>query len=118
MRTVDTDPQVASVGATEKSLKKSGKKYKKAIVPLVSAEAALTNDFKIGFFKLIGDAQGKVLGAAMVGPHAAEVTQEVALAIRHNLPVIQIASAPHVYGEWGNLVKNAARKLLVEGKKS
>lgn len=116
MRMVDTDPQVAAVGYTEEELKKRGRRYKKAIVPLGSVNASITNDFKIGFLKVMSDVQGKVLGATMVGPNAADVMQEVALAVRHGLPVVQIASTPHVAGEWGALVKEAARKLLIEGK--
>ena len=58
------------------------------------------------------DSQGKVLGATMVGPNAADVLQELALAIRHQIPLIQVASTPHSASAWTNLVKTAARKLL------
>ena len=112
MRTLNTNPEIATVGRTEDELKKQSKKFKKVIVPLSDATASTTSDFRIGFLKIITDHQGKVLGATMVGPRAAECLQEIALAIRHNLPLIQIASTPHPSNAWSALVKIAARKLL------
>lgn len=112
MEVVNTNPQVVSVGLTEEMLKKKSRKYRKTLVPLSSTMAAVTNDFKIGFLKVMADREGKVVGASMIGPHAADVAQEVSLAIRHGLPLIQIASTPHANGEWNNIVKVAARKLL------
>jgi len=116
MRITDTDPQIAPVGLSEDDLMKRAKKYRKAAVPLSAAMASTTADNKIGFLKVMADHQGKVLGATMVGPHAADVLQEIALAIRHGLPLVQVASTPHPAEEWGNLVKIATRKLLT-GKK-
>ena len=112
MEVVNTNPQIASVGMTEDMLKKKSRKCRKVLVPLSAVNASITGDFKIGFMKILADSQGKVLGASMIGPHAADIMQEVALAIRHGLPLIQIASTPHVSNEWGDIVKIAARKLL------
>ena len=112
MRTVDTKPQIASVGMTEDDLAKSSKKYKKVVVPLTATVAATTSGKVDGFIKIMADNQGKILGAVMMGPHATDVLQEIALAIRHNLPLVQVASTPHPAEEWGNLVKIAARQLI------
>ncbi len=113
MRITDTDPQVASVGKTESELAAKKRKYKRALVPLSNVSASTTADFRIGFLKILADTQGKVLGATMVGPHAADVLQEISLAIRHGLPLVQIASAPHPASEWTAIVRVAARKLLL-----
>ncbi len=112
MQVVNTFPQIANVGLTEDELKKKRRRYQKALVPLSTTDAAYTDDYKIGFLKIIVDGQGKVLGASMIGPHAADILQELALATRHGLPVIQVASTPHASGEWSNIVKIAARKVL------
>lgn len=112
MEVIDTYPQIANVGMTEKALRQEKRKFHKAVIPLSMAAAAETDDFRIGFIKILVDAQGKILGASIVGPHAAIVLQELALAIRHNLPLVQVASTPHVGSEWNNLVKIAAKKLL------
>lgn len=112
VRVTDTDPQVASVGVTEVELKKKKRAYKKVLVPLGAVTAANTSDFKVGFIKMMANAQGKVLGATVVCPNATEVIQELSLAVRHSLPLVQIASAPHVVGSWGELVHVAAKKML------
>ena len=112
IRVTDTDPQVASVGLSEDDLAKQAKKYKKAAVPLSAVIASVKHRKRIGFLKIMTDGQGKVLGATMVGPNAADVLQELALAIRHQIPLIQVASTPHSASAWTNLVKIAARKLL------
>lgn len=113
MRVVDTDPQIAAVGKTEFELAAKKRKYKRVFVPLSNISASTTADFRIGFLKILADSQGKVLGATMVGPHAADVLQELALAIRHDLPLVQIASTPHPANEWSAIVKLAARRLLL-----
>ena len=113
MDIVNTSPQIASVGVKECELKKKPRKYCKTVVPLSATSVAMTEDFKIGFLKLIADGQGKLMGASMIGPCASDVLQELALAIRHGLPVIQVASTPHASSEWSNIVKIAAKKLLI-----
>ena len=112
MRVVNAYPQIASIGMTETELKKKNRKYLKALVPLSATNAALVNDYKIGFIKLMADVQGKLLGAAMIGPDAASAMQELALALRHDIPLIQVAGTPHPNASWNNLIKIAARKVL------
>ena len=117
MRVTDTNPQVASVGITEEIAIKEKKKYKKAVVPLSAADVSTTEDFRIGFIKILADLQDKIIGATLVAPHAADTMQELALAIRHGLPLVQVASTPHPANEWSNLIKIAARKILLSASK-
>lgn len=112
MRVVNTMPEVATVGLNEDDMARRAKKYKKIMIPLSAISASVTADFRIGFLKLLADHQNKVLGATMVGPCAALILQEVALAIRHNLSLTELASTPHAANDWGAIVKIAARKLL------
>ena len=51
-------------------------------------------------------------GATMMAPNAAANLQEVALCIRHGLSVVEVASTPHPNGEWGELIRLAAKKLI------
>ncbi|MBQ8992264.1 NAD(P)/FAD-dependent oxidoreductase [Candidatus Saccharibacteria bacterium] len=112
MRTVNTNPQIATVGMTEDDLTKRDLKYNKAMLPLSAASAAVTKDMKLGFIKMLSNSQGKILGATMMAPNAAACLQEVALCLRHGLSVVEIASTPHPNGEWGELVRLAAKKLV------
>ena len=111
IRVTDTDPQVAVVGKTEDDLVKSGKKYQSAVIPLSRVAAANVQDFRMGFIKMLSSHDGKILGATMMAPGAAEAIQEVAVMIRHNFSLIEIASTPHVAMGWSELVRQAAREL-------
>ena len=112
MWVTDTNPQIVSVGMTEKEIAKKTKKYKKVLVPLSAVQASITSNFRIGFLKLIADNQGKLISATAVCPNAEEVLQEAALLIRHKLPLTQIASTPHPTGSWTELLKIGAKQLL------
>lgn len=111
-RVVNTNPQIATVGMNEDDLMKRDMKYSKVMLPLSAAPASITADMKLGFIKLLTNAQGKILGATMMAPNAAANLQEVALCVRHGLSVVEIASTPHPNGEWGELVRLAAKKLI------
>ena len=55
---------------------------------------------------------GKILGATIMAPGAAEIIQEVAVMVRHGFSVVEIASTPHVASSWSDLVRLAARELI------
>ena len=112
IRVVNTDPQIATVGMNEDDLVKRDLKYSKAILPLSAVSAATVKDFKLGFVKMLSNSQGKILGATMMAPNAVANLQEVALCIRHGLSVVEIASTPHPNGEWSELIRLAAKKLV------
>ncbi|MBQ3441407.1 NAD(P)/FAD-dependent oxidoreductase [Candidatus Saccharibacteria bacterium] len=111
-RTVNTNPQIATVGMTEDDLVKRDLKYNKAMLPLSAVTASVTSDLKLGFIKMLSNSQGKVLGATMMAPNAAANLQEIALCIRHGLSVVEVASTPHPNDDWGELVRLAAKKLV------
>ena len=112
IRAVNTNPQVATVGMNEDDLIKRDIKYNKAMLPLSAVSASATSDFTLGFIKMLSDSQGRILGATMMAPNAVTNLQEVALCVRHGLSVIEIASTPHPNGEWSELVRLAAKKLI------
>ncbi|MBQ3410057.1 NAD(P)/FAD-dependent oxidoreductase, partial [Candidatus Saccharibacteria bacterium] len=110
-RIVNTVPQVACVGLTEEDCKKRKLKYRAALVPIAQISAANTEDFSVGFVKMLANRDGKILGAAVVSPQADVVIQEIALAMKAELKPIDIASTPHVAGAWAEAVRLAARRL-------
>lgn len=111
VRVTDTDPQVAVVGLTQDDLEKRGRKYKSAIIPLSKVPAANVQDFRMGFIKMLTSHDGKILGATLMAPNAVDAISEVAVMIRHNFSVLEIASTPHVAMGWSELVRQAAREL-------
>ncbi len=113
IRVTDTDPQIAVVGLTEDDLVKRGRKYRSTVIPLSRVIPANTQDFRMGFIKMIAGADGKILGAAMMAPDASTAIQEVAVMIRHNFSILEIASTPHPAMSWSELVRQAARELAM-----
>ncbi len=113
-RIINTDPQIAVVGLTEDDLNKRARKYNGIVIPLSDVIASRTNDFRMGFIKMLASKDGKILGATIMAPNAAEIIAEVAVMIRHNFSVMEIASTPHVATSWSDLVRIAARELAAK----
>ena len=77
-----TDPEVAWVGLTEDEAKKDGKKVGKGRFPWAASGRSLSLGRDEGLTKILFDPDnGRVLGGAMVGPHAGDLIAEIALAI-------------------------------------
>jgi len=111
IRVTNTFPQVASVGATEDDCIKRDIKFKKSLTALSRVPAAAINGFEVGFVKMLATKQGKLLGATIVAPEAELMIQEIAVAIRHNLSIVDLASTPCVKLAWSELIRRAAKKL-------
>lgn len=82
-----TDPQVGRVGLTEDEARGAGEhNLQVSHLPMSRVDRAVTENSTEGFVKLI--TRGRhILGAQIVGPAAGEMTQQVALAMHHRLPV-------------------------------
>lgn len=115
VRITKTRPEVAVVGLNENDLIRRDRKYKKVVVPFSEILASKINNFDYGFVKLLIDRNYRILGATIVAPNASLIAGEIALAIRHNFTVLEIASTPHTINSYNYAIKLAARKLL--GKK-
>ena len=75
-------PQVASIGLTEKGAKEQGLKYKVSKFPFSASGKAMAVNHPEGFVKLIVDEQyGEILGAHIIGSYATELIAEYELAI-------------------------------------
>ena len=111
IRCTHTTPGIASVGLTESQCKKSHQKYQKTFVPLSLISASNTANFRVGFLKLLVDQQKKIIGATLMCPNAELIIEELALAVRHRLSAIEIASTPHVSSSFSELVRLAAKTL-------
>ena len=72
-------PQVASVGYTERALKEKGMEYKVGKLPFVANGKAVASNEKEGFVKTLIGKHGELLGAHIVGTHATELIHEYVL---------------------------------------
>ncbi len=72
-------PQVASVGYTERELKVKGIEYSVGKLPFTANGKAVASNEKEGFVKTLMGKHGEMLGAHIVGTHATELIHEYVL---------------------------------------
>ena len=77
-----THPEVASVGLTEEQVKASGDAYNVGTFPFAASGRALAANDTDGMVKIIAHADSdRILGCHIVGPSAADLVQQVAIAM-------------------------------------
>ena len=77
-----THPEVAAVGKTEQELKVEGVDYKAGTFPFAAIGRALASGETEGMVKILSDADSdQILGAHVVGPSAADLVQQIVIAI-------------------------------------
>ena len=77
-----THPEVAAVGKTEQELKADGVDYKTGVFPFVASGRALASNDSDGMVKLLAHAEtDRILGCHIVGPSAADIVQQVVIAM-------------------------------------
>ena len=104
-----TDPEVAWVGLTEEDAKKEGIDYGKAVFPWAASGRALGLDRSEGVTKLLFDEKTeRLLGAAIVGPHAGDLIAECALAIEMGSTATDIGLTVHPHPTLSETVAMAA----------
>lgn len=116
IRSVHTFPEVAVVGLNEDDLAKRDRKYKKCVVNFEGFAISNIESFHHGFVKIITDKSNRIIGATIVAPNANLMASELALAIRHGLTAIELASTPHIYNSYSYAIKIAAKGLAVSKK--
>ncbi|MEA3189115.1 MAG: hypothetical protein QOD99_2945 [Chthoniobacter sp.] len=111
-----TEPQVASVGFTEKELLPTGAEYRTAQYPFSDHGKSMVIGETDGFVKLIaGQADGEILGAAVVGPHASELIHEIAVAMHFHATVQDLAAVPHYHPTLSEIWTYPAEELALSG---
>ena len=93
-----SDPEVAECGANERELRAGGISFLTAKYPFNDHGKSLCMGETDGFVKLISAEQGgEILGAAVVGPHAAELIHEIVVAMRFRATARQLSEIPHYH---------------------
>ncbi|RZN56543.1 MAG: dihydrolipoyl dehydrogenase [Candidatus Methanomethylicota archaeon] len=101
---VYSDPEIAIIGEKEGDI--IGK------FPFISCGRAWTIDKTEGFLKIIGDKNGKVIGAQIVGANASEIISEISLAISSSLKIEDICHTVHPHPTLSEVVLEASRASL------
>jgi dihydrolipoamide dehydrogenase len=77
-----THPEVAAVGKTEQELKADGTPYKAGVFPFAASGRALASNDSDGMVKILAHADtDRILGCHVVGPSAADLVQQVVIAM-------------------------------------
>jgi len=104
-----THPEVGVVGLSESEAKEKGFAVKTARFPLQAIGIAQAYAAEGGFAKLIAEKEtGEVLGAAVVAPHAADVVQEAALAMKQECCIEELAETIHSHPTFSEILMEAA----------
>ncbi|AXI24289.1 dihydrolipoyl dehydrogenase [Cardinium endosymbiont of Sogatella furcifera] len=101
-------PEVASVGYTEKAAKEAGYKVKVGTFPFSASGKAHAAGAPEGFVKVIFDAEyGEWLGAHMVGAHVTEMIAEVVVARKLETTAYEIQNSTHPHPTMSEAIMEA-----------
>ena len=88
-----TDPQVATVGLTEKEAREQGKDVKTSVLGLEHVPRALATRDTRGLIKLVADkTTDRLLGAHMIAPEAGYSIQMAAIAIKSEMTATDLGN--------------------------
>lgn len=109
-----THPEIAWVGKSEQELKAENVPYKAGVFPFAASGRALAANDAIGQVKLLAHAEtDRILGAHIFGPAAAELVQQVTIAMEFGGSAEDLALTVFAHPTVSEAVHEAA--LAVEG---
>lgn len=111
---VFSDPEIAAVGLSEQEAEKQGLPFVVGRAYFLANGMALALGQADGFVKVVAGRDGKILGVHMVGPEAASMISEAALAIRHGLSVRDVAYTVHPHPTLSECFKDALFRTMEE----
>ena len=103
-----TDPELARVGLSEGEAASRGIAHRVYRFPFTDIDRAQADGETEGFAKLVTDPRGKLLGAAIVGPHAGELIAECTLALSRGLAAKDVSAAIHAYPTLASISRRVA----------
>ena len=110
-----TDPEIARVGPSEDEAKQQGIAHKVYRFGFDEIDRARAEGETEGFAKLVTDPSGRILGAAIVGPHAGELIAEYVLAVSKGMKAGDISASIHTYPTLASINRRVADQRLKEG---
>ncbi len=109
-----TDPELARVGLSEAEARKRGivhRVYRFAFDEIDRARAEAETE---GFAKIVTGPNGKLLGAAIVGPHAGELIPEYVLALSKGMNAKDLTGVIHAYPTLAQINRRVADQRMKE----
>jgi len=107
------EPEIGSVGLSEKQARELGYEVKVGKFPMSPNAKAVIEGDPVGFTKLVVDADtDDVLGVHIIGPHATELIAEAGLARYLNASVQEVASTVHPHPTVSEVIGEAAHDAM------
>jgi pyruvate/2-oxoglutarate dehydrogenase complex dihydrolipoamide dehydrogenase (E3) component len=112
---VFTEPQVATVGLTEKEAKLHNIPYLTASYPFNDHGKSLIMEARDGFVKLLANPQsGEIIGGCCVGPLGGELIHEIIGAMHKRMTVHELAAMPHYHPTLAEIWTYPAEELAAK----
>ena len=110
---VFSNPEIGTVGLTEKEVQEQKISYIVGKAKYSSIAMAKARGLDTGLVKLIFDTSShKLLGAHILGEEAATMIQELVLAVTHQLTAQEIYKQVYIHPAFPEVVRNALRSAL------
>jgi pyruvate/2-oxoglutarate dehydrogenase complex dihydrolipoamide dehydrogenase (E3) component len=110
---VFTDPQVATVGLTEKAARGKKIPFVAASYPFNDHGKSLLMEAKDGFVKLLANPRsGEIIGGSCVGPSGGELIHEIVAAMARRMTVGELAAMPHYHPTLAEIWTYPAEELM------
>jgi dihydrolipoamide dehydrogenase len=107
------DPEVASVGLTEKQAQEKGYNVKVGKFDYANLTRAIVSDETDGFIKIIAEEDsGRILGGHIVGTEASSLIHEVAAAMAGGMSVSDVGNTLHAYPTLSEGVRYACQTAM------
>ncbi len=112
-----TEPQIATVGLTEKQAREQSLPYLVASYPFSDHGKSLIMEARDGFVKLLAaPATGEILGGCCVGPLGGELIHEIIAAMHKRMTVHDLAAMPHYHPTLAEIWTYPAEELAEKTK--
>lgn len=115
-RVTFTSPEVAQIGATEQESRRkfSDGELHVMTFDISKVDRAVNEDDRLGLIKVVARRNGVVLGATIMGERAGEAITEIAIAMKNNLKLSDLASTIHPYPTYSTGIQLIATKMAVD----
>jgi dihydrolipoamide dehydrogenase len=103
------EPEIASVGLTERQAREAGHKLRLGKFPFSANSKAAILGAREGFVKIVSaEPYGEILGVHMIGPRVTELIAEAVVAMRLEGTVDDLTQAIHAHPTLAEAVLEAA----------
>ena len=109
---VFTEPNVASVGQTEKELITAKKDFTVRVISIKNVVKANILHSYNGVAKILAGKDGKILGVQVIAPNAAEFITEAVQLVKHGLTYEDLIDTVHVFPTVAESIKIAGQAFI------